>query len=182
MPAMMIGAVNLEEEFASMKATLERLSKESAEKGARIRCQEEHIVNLLKKLDKGLRASSNRGVSSDEDEKGSDGSEASEDDGGSKKGSKPQNDSSLSTMTAEQIQELIARAVKTQLGVGSQKSHLYTKPYTKRIDALHMPYGYQPPKFNQFDRRGNPKQHVAHFIETCNNAGTDGDLLVKQFV
>ena len=45
-----------------------------------------------------------------------------------------------------------------------------------------MPYGYQPPKFNQFDGRGNPKQHVAHFIETCNNSGTDGDLLVKQFV
>ncbi|KAH7840428.1 hypothetical protein Vadar_016753 [Vaccinium darrowii] len=24
--------------------------------------------------------------------------------------------------------------------------------------------------------------HIAHFVETCNNAGTDGDLLVKQFV
>jgi len=69
----------------------------------------------------------------------------SEDDGGSKKGNKPQNDSSISSMTAEQIQELIAKAVKTQLGVGSQKSHLYTKPYTKRIDALHMPYGTNLP-------------------------------------
>ena len=45
-----------------------------------------------------------------------------------------------------------------------------------------MPYGYQPPKFNQFDGRGSPKQHVAHFIGTCNNAGTGDDLLVKQFV
>jgi len=162
-----------------MKATLERLSKESAEKDARIQRQEEHISKLLKKLDRGPRASSNRGVSSDEDEKRSNGSEASEDDGGSKWGGKPQNDSSLSAMTTEQIQELIAKAVKTQLGVSSQKSHLYTKPYTKRIDALRMPYGYQPPKFNQFDGRGNPKQHVAHFIETCNNAGTGGDLLVK---
>ena len=45
-----------------------------------------------------------------------------------------------------------------------------------------MPAGYQPPKFQQFDGKGNPKQHVAHFVETCNNAGTDGDLLVKQFV
>ena len=52
----------------------------------------------------------------------------------------------------------------------------------KRIDALRMPYGYQPPKFNQFDGRGNPEQHVAHFIETCNNGGIGGDLLVKQFV
>ncbi|KAL0296056.1 UNVERIFIED_CONTAM: hypothetical protein Sradi_6657700 [Sesamum radiatum] len=42
--------------------------------------------------------------------------------------------------------------------------------------------GYQPPKFQQFDGKGNPKQHVAHFVETCNNAGTYGDYLVKQFV
>jgi len=45
-----------------------------------------------------------------------------------------------------------------------------------------MPYGYQPPKLNQFDGKINPKQHVAHFIETCNNAGTSSGLLVKQFV
>ncbi|KAH7842968.1 hypothetical protein Vadar_011166 [Vaccinium darrowii] len=45
-----------------------------------------------------------------------------------------------------------------------------------------MPIGYHPPKFQQFDGKGNPKQHVTHFIETCNNAGTEGDLLVKQFV
>ncbi|KAL0420320.1 UNVERIFIED_CONTAM: hypothetical protein Slati_3054900 [Sesamum latifolium] len=44
-----------------------------------------------------------------------------------------------------------------------------------------MPMGYQPPKFQQFDGKGNPKQHVAHFMETCNNAGTYGDHLVKQF-
>ncbi|KAA0034813.1 ty3-gypsy retrotransposon protein [Cucumis melo var. makuwa] len=45
-----------------------------------------------------------------------------------------------------------------------------------------MPHGYQLPKFQQFDGKGNPKQHVAHFIETCETAGTRGDLLVKQFV
>jgi len=157
MPAMMIGVVNFEEKFASIKATLERLSKESAEKDAHFKRQEEHIAKLLKKLDKGLRASSNRGTSSDEEEKGSNQSEASEDDDGSKKGDKPQNNSSLIAMTAEQIQELIANAVKTQLGASSQKSRLHTKPYTKRIEVVRMPYGYQPPKFNQFDGRGNPK-------------------------
>ena len=45
-----------------------------------------------------------------------------------------------------------------------------------------MPVGYQPLKFQSFDRKRNPKQHVAHFIETSNNVGTDDDLLVKQFV
>ncbi|KAL0342447.1 UNVERIFIED_CONTAM: hypothetical protein Scaly_1907300 [Sesamum calycinum] len=43
-----------------------------------------------------------------------------------------------------------------------------------------MPMGYQPPKFQQFDGKGNLKHHVAHFVETCNNAGTYGDHLVKQ--
>jgi len=89
MPATMVGAINFEEEFAIMKATLGRLSKESAEKDARIKRQEEHIAKLRKKLDKGPRASSNKGTSSDEDEKGSNRSEASEDDGRSKKGGKP---------------------------------------------------------------------------------------------
>jgi len=114
-------------------------------------------TKLLKKLDKGPRASSNRGASNNEDEKGSNRSEASEDDDGSKKGGKPQNGSSLSSMPVEQIRELIVNAIKTQLEVGSQKSHLYTKTYMKRIDALRVPYGYQPSKFNQFDGRGNPK-------------------------
>ncbi|KAK2995706.1 hypothetical protein RJ640_000404 [Escallonia rubra] len=50
------------------------------------------------------------------------------------------------------------------------------------IDNMTMPVGYQPPKFQQFDRKGNPRQHVAHFIETCNDAGTERDLLVKQFI
>ncbi|XP_070039293.1 uncharacterized protein [Nicotiana tomentosiformis] len=45
-----------------------------------------------------------------------------------------------------------------------------------------MPAGYQPPKFQQFDGKGNPKQHVENFVETCNNAGTYEDYLIKQFV
>ena len=90
MHATMIGVVNFKEEFASMKGTLEMLSKESEEKDAHIKCQEEHIAEehiakLLKKLDK----------------KGSNRSKASEDDERPKKGGKPQNDSSLSAMAAE---------------------------------------------------------------------------------
>ena len=45
-----------------------------------------------------------------------------------------------------------------------------------------MPQNYQPPKFQQFEGKGNPRQHVTHFVETCNNDGTYGDLMVKQFV
>uniref|UniRef100_A0A2N9J370 Integrase catalytic domain-containing protein n=1 Tax=Fagus sylvatica TaxID=28930 RepID=A0A2N9J370_FAGSY len=71
--------------------------------------------------------------------------------------------------------------IRAQYGSAPQSTLMYSKPYTKRIDSLRMPPGYQPPKFQQFDRKGNPKQNVAHFVETCNNAGTDGDLLTKQF-
>ena len=85
-------------------------------------------------------------------------------------------------MTVKKIQDLIANAVKIQVGRGARKTHLYAKPYTKRVDALYMPYGYQPPKFQQLDEKGNLKQHVAHFIETYNNASMDNDLMVKQFV
>ena len=63
-------------------------------------------------------------------------------------------------MTVEQIQDLIANAVTIQLGRGAHKTYLHTKPYTKRVDALYMPRGYQPLKFEQFDEKGNPKQHV----------------------
>nr|XP_016503175.1 PREDICTED: uncharacterized protein LOC107821263 [Nicotiana tabacum] len=45
-----------------------------------------------------------------------------------------------------------------------------------------MPTNYQPPKLHQFDGKGNPRQHIVHFVETCSNVGTYGDLLVKQFV
>ena len=45
-----------------------------------------------------------------------------------------------------------------------------------------MPKGYQPPKLQQFDGKGNPKRHIAHFIKTCNDAGTYGDHLVKEFI
>ena len=52
----------------------------------------------------------------------------------------------------------------------------------KRIDNMRMPNGYQLPKFLQFNGKHNPKQHVAHFVEICENAGTQRGLLVKQFV
>ncbi|KAG9453545.1 hypothetical protein H6P81_006449 [Aristolochia fimbriata] len=79
------------------------------------------------------------------------------------------------------LQEMISNAVEQKVQSEGVRSQAYTRPYSRRIQAIHMPTSYHPPKFQQFSGDGNPKQHVAHFIETCNNAGTDGDLLVKQF-
>ena len=47
---------------------------------------------------------------------------------------------------------------------------------------MRIPNEYQPPKFLQFDGKGNPKQHVAYFVETCEIARTQGGLFIKQYV
>ena len=77
---------------------------------------------------------------------------------------------------------MITNTIQAQYEGSSTSSLTYSKPYTKHIKNMRMPNGYQPPKFLQFDGKGNPKQHIAHFVETCENAGTQGGLLVKQFV
>ncbi|KAH7846735.1 hypothetical protein Vadar_017543 [Vaccinium darrowii] len=82
----------------------------------------------------------------------------------------------------DQLKEFIIEAIAEKDARSSQVFRSYTKPYMRRIEQLKMLENYQPPKFLQFDGIGNPKQHVAHFVETCSSAGTDGDLLVKQFV
>ncbi|KAK4406240.1 hypothetical protein Sango_0630500 [Sesamum angolense] len=82
----------------------------------------------------------------------------------------------------DQLKEFIEGTIKSKIEGSSKSSLTYSKPYTPRIDSLKMPMGYQPPKFQQFDGKGNPKQHMTHFVKTCNNAGTYGDHLVKRFV
>jgi len=74
-------------------------------------------------------------------------SEASNEEVHSKKGGKLKNGRSPSLMNIEQIQDLIANVVKVQLGGGARKTHLYTKPHTKSVDALYMPCDYQTLKF-----------------------------------
>ncbi|KAA0055959.1 ty3-gypsy retrotransposon protein [Cucumis melo var. makuwa] len=89
---------------------------------------------------------------------------------------------SVASLSVQQLQDMIANSIRAQYGGPPQTTFTYSKPYTKRIDSLRMPLGYQPPKFQQFDGKGNPKQHIAHFVETCENAGSRGYQLVRQFV
>jgi len=77
--------------------------------------------------------------------------EASDNEKQPKKGTTPKNVKSSGSMTIEYIQDLIANAVKVQLGESSCRTHKCIKPYTKRVDASCMPHGYQPLKFQQFD-------------------------------
>ncbi|KAM2511800.1 hypothetical protein TB1_035255 [Malus domestica] len=63
----------------------------------------------------------------------------------------------MGSLSIQQLQKMIANIVKAQYEGSSNTSGLYSKPYSKKIDALKMPMGYQPPKFIQFDGKGNPK-------------------------
>ncbi|KAH0706867.1 hypothetical protein KY289_011943 [Solanum tuberosum] len=82
----------------------------------------------------------------------------------------------------DKLKDFIKEAINDKSECTSKFPLTYAKTYSQRIDNLKIHIGYQPPKLQQFDGNGNPKQHVAHFVETCNNAGTYGDYLVKQFV
>ncbi|KAL0449418.1 UNVERIFIED_CONTAM: hypothetical protein Slati_1498200 [Sesamum latifolium] len=87
--------------------------------------------------------------------------------------------SSKGMIPVDQLKEFIMGTIQNKIDGSTKSSMTYTKPYTETIDNLKISVGYQPPKFQQFDGKGNPKQHVDHFIETCNDVGTYGDHLIK---
>ncbi|GAA0159755.1 hypothetical protein LIER_16461 [Lithospermum erythrorhizon] len=84
-------------------------------------------------------------------------------------------------VSAAQLKEFILGTIKSHED-WEAPSYTYVKPYTSRIDQLKMPKGYRPHKLQHFDETGNSKQHIAHFVKTCNNAGTEGDEMVKKFL
>ena len=75
--------------------------------------------------------------------------------------------SSEGMILLDRLKEFIEGTIKDKYEVSTKSSHMYVKRYTARIDNLKMPAGYQPPKFQQFEGKGNPKKHVAYFVETC---------------
>ena len=147
MPVMTIVISNLKEEMAAIKAMLEKFIKENEEKEARVKLQAEKITRLARKLGKRLAGSFTQNSKSEDEEKASVQSEHSDEEVRSKKGGQLKNIGCPRSMTVEQIQDLIPITVKAQLGTNVFNIHLYTKPYTKRVDALCIPRDYQPPKF-----------------------------------
>lgn len=66
-------------------------------------------------------------------------------------------DTSMGSLSIKQLQDMITNKIKAQYAGTSQDTLMYSKPYTRQIDYLQMPVGYQPPKFLQFDKKGNLK-------------------------
>ena len=131
-PVMVTEAANFEEQLASMKATLDRLSRDSLEKDTQIKRQNEKSAELMKRLKKKSSKASDKGSNEEDSNKESNHDKEFEND------RKARKDCSLGSMYVEQIQSLIANVVMAQFRGGSHKTYLYTKPYMKRIDSLRM--------------------------------------------
>uniref|UniRef100_M1DT86 Uncharacterized protein n=1 Tax=Solanum tuberosum TaxID=4113 RepID=M1DT86_SOLTU len=82
----------------------------------------------------------------------------------------------------DSMKEFIERTIKDRNEVSTKSTHMYAKSYTTSIDILKMYAIYQHHKLQQLECKGNLKQHVALFVRTSNNPGTDEDYLVKMFV
>ncbi|KAM1084578.1 hypothetical protein ACFX2I_022778 [Malus domestica] len=170
---MTIGVTSVEEQLAQMNEAIARLTRIVEEKDLQIAA----LVSRLEPQDDENPDPENDPLKRRDDEEDEPQVE--------KNDVKPKPDQAaalMGSLSIQQLQEMITNTIKAQYEGSSNTSGLYSKPYSKKIDALRMPRGYQPPKFMQFDGKGNPKQHVAHFVETCNNAGTERDYLAKQFV
>ncbi|KAM2127083.1 hypothetical protein ACFX1R_007025 [Malus domestica] len=173
MQVMTIGVTSIDEQLAQMNEAIARLTRTVEEKDLQIAA----LINRLEAQDGDKPDPENDPLKRRDDEEDEPQVE--------KNDAKPEPDQAaalMGSLSIQQLQEMITNTIKAQYEGSSYTSGLYSKPYSKKIDALRMPRGYQPPKFMQFDGKGNPKQHVAHIVETCNNAGTEGDYLAKQFV
>ncbi|KAM0971332.1 hypothetical protein ACFX2I_019130 [Malus domestica] len=167
MQVMATGATSIDEQLAQMNEAIARLTRTVEEKDLQIAA----LVNRLEAQDDEKPNPKIDHLKKEDDE---------EDEPPVKKiDVKPEPDQAaalMGSLSIQQLQEMITNTIKAQYEGISHDSVLYSKPYSKKIDALKMPRGYQPPKFMQFDGKGNPKQHVAHFVET------DGGRLPHQAV
>ncbi|KAL0324468.1 UNVERIFIED_CONTAM: hypothetical protein Scaly_2413900 [Sesamum calycinum] len=171
-PVMVTNTTTIEEQLASLTRAIEGLTKHVQEQDAQIA----RLINKANNVD-ASHVMGKQVEAHDEVEMPIKQHDTEKD-----KSAKELQISSDGLIPMDQLKEFIEGTIRSKIEGSSRSSFTYSKPYTPRIDSLKMPMGYQPPKFQQFDGKGNPKQHVAHFVETCNNAGTYGDHLVKQFV
>ena len=171
MSAMMTETTTIDEKIAKMGRAIAKLTKTVEEKDLQ-------IATLMNKLEVQNRGESSNGQSQTQQHMLQGARTSSPKKADNHYGSS----TFIASLSVQQLQDMIANTIRAQYGGAPQSSLMYSKPYTKRFDNLRMPAGYQPPKFQQFDGKGNSKQHISHFIKTCNNVGTEGDLLVKQFV
>ncbi|KAL0325372.1 UNVERIFIED_CONTAM: hypothetical protein Sradi_5106500 [Sesamum radiatum] len=127
-PVMVTNATTIEEQLASLTRIIVGLTKHVQE-------QDAQIARLINKADN---------------------VDASHIMGKQDKYAKELQVSSDGLIPVDQLKEFIEGTIRSKIEGSSKSSLTYSKPYTPRINSLNMPMGYQPPKFQQFDGKGNP--------------------------
>ncbi|KAL0419221.1 UNVERIFIED_CONTAM: hypothetical protein Sradi_1335600 [Sesamum radiatum] len=152
-PVMVINATTIEEQLADLTRAIEGLMKHVQEQDAQIA-----LINKTYNID-ASHVMGKKVEAHDEVEMPIKQHYVEND-----KSAKELQISSDGLIPVDQLKEFIKGTIRNKIEGSSRSSFTYSKHYTPRIDRLKMPMGYQPPKFQQFDGKGNPKQHVAHFI------------------
>ncbi|KAM1981775.1 hypothetical protein ACFX15_038227 [Malus domestica] len=137
MQVMTAGATSVEEQLAQMNEAIARLTRTVEEKDLQIAA----LVNRLEAQD------SEKPDLEDDPLKG--GAGGDEEPPVKKIDGKPKPDQAaalMGSLSIQQLQEMITNTIKAQYEGSSYTSGLYSKPYSKKIDALRMPRGYQPPE------------------------------------
>ncbi|KAL0307197.1 UNVERIFIED_CONTAM: hypothetical protein Sradi_6137000 [Sesamum radiatum] len=144
-PVMVSNATIIEEQHASLTRAIERLTKH-------VQKQDAQIAQLINKADN-VDASHIMGkqVKAHDEVEASAKQHYTEKD----KYAKELQISSDGSIFMDQLKEFIEGTIRSKIEGSSKSSHTYSKPYTPRIDGLKMPMGYQPPKFQQCDGKGN---------------------------
>ncbi|KAL0402540.1 UNVERIFIED_CONTAM: hypothetical protein Slati_4283900 [Sesamum latifolium] len=146
---MMVQTVSLEEQIASLTAAVENLLKHVQARDDQLnklhnKFQSALVLNKFEEQDFSVECNTNKGIYVSTDE----------------------------FISIEHVKNTVNEAIVKTYETRGQVFKSYMKPYTKRIEQLRMLENYQPPKFQQFNGHGDPRQYIAHFVETCNNAGT----------
>ena len=69
-------------------------------------------------------------------------------------------------LLVQRLQDMIVNTIKSPYGGFPKNSLGYSVSYSKLMEGLLIPIGYQPQKLKQFCGRGNLKQHIPHFVES----------------
>ncbi|KAG8362650.1 hypothetical protein BUALT_BualtUnG0054700 [Buddleja alternifolia] len=80
------------------------------------------------------------------------------------------------------VNDLIKREIKRNEDGMTHNLKIVTKPYPSWVDKVPFPPGFTQPEFRRFDGKGNPREHVAHFIARLAQLGENKLLWLQLFV
>ncbi|KAG8376466.1 hypothetical protein BUALT_Bualt09G0066400 [Buddleja alternifolia] len=80
------------------------------------------------------------------------------------------------------VDDLVKREIKRNEDGMTHNLKIVTKPYPSWVDKVPFPPGFTQPEFRRFDGKGNPREHVAHFIARLAQLGENKLLWLQLFV